>query len=133
MFDAVFCTAIWTAMTMLIPSMLADLCDDDELNQNKRREGLFVSVHNWVVNLSLAAALLISGLLLNIIGFDANNQSAQTVDSINAMRIILSLGTVVFSLLPLWVLRAYDIDEPHILKTQQQLAERHKLIQLKEQ
>lgn len=123
-FDAVFCTAIWTAMTMLIPSMLADLCDEDELIHQKRREGLFVSVHTWVVNFSMAAALLISGYILNLIGFDANNQAVQSEESINAMRFILSLGTVIFSLIPLWFIRFYNIDEKHSLNTRKLLDKR---------
>lgn len=124
-FDAVFCTAIWTAMTMLIPSMLADLCDEDELIHHQRREGLFVSVHIWVINFSMAAALLISGSILNLIGFDANNQTSQSEESINAMRFILSLGTVIFSLIPLWFIRFYNIDEKHSLNTRKQLDKRN--------
>jgi len=123
-FDAVFCTAIWTAMTMLIPSMLADLCDEDELVHYQRREGLFVSVHTWVVNFSMAAAFLISGIILNLIGFDANNQDSQSEESINAMRFILSLGTIIFSLIPLWFIRFYNIDEKHSLNTRKQLDKR---------
>lgn len=124
-FDAVFCTAIWTTMTMLIPSMLADLCDEDELIHHQRREGLFVSVHTWVVNFSMAAAFLISGLILNLIGFDANQQLAQSEESINAMRIILSLGTVIFSLIPIWFISFYNIDEKHCVKTRKKLDQRH--------
>ena len=122
--DAVFCAAIWTSMTMLIPSMLADLCDEDELIHHQRREGLFVSLHTWVTNFSMAAALLISGLSLNILGFDANNGGAQTTESINTMRIILSLGTIVFSLLPLWFIRFYNLDERRCLETRKILNKR---------
>jgi len=122
MLDAVFCTAIWTAMTMLIPSMLADLCDEDEVLHQQRREGLFVSLHTWVVNFSMAAALLLSGLTLNIIGFDADNQVNQAPDSLLLMRLILSLGTVLFSLLPLYFIRFYHIDAKHCLATKNKLA-----------
>lgn len=123
--DAVFCTAIWTAMTMLIPSMLADLCDEDEVLHQQRREGLFVSIHTWVVNFSMAAALLLSGLLLNVIGFNASEHANQTDDSILLMRLILSLGTVFFSLLPLHFIRFYHIDAKHCLQTQKILAAKH--------
>lgn len=131
-FDAMFCTAVWTTMTMLIPSMLADLCDEDELEHDKRREGLFVSVHTWVVNISMALAVLIAGLCLNIIGFDATKQSAQTAGSIHSMRLILSLGTVFFSLLPLLFLQYYRIDETKSRETRQKLQDRFNQNQLKE-
>jgi Na+/melibiose symporter-like transporter len=120
-FDALLCAAIWSAMTMLIPSMLADLCDEDELLHQQRREGLFVSIHTWVVNISLALSLLISGLLLNSIGFNANNQAFQTDDSIFLMRIILSFGTVIFSLIPLLLLRHYTVDAKKCLETRKLL------------
>ncbi|MGL1956310.1 MAG: MFS transporter [Colwellia sp.] len=120
--DAAFCTAIWTAMTMLIPSMLADLCDEDEVLHQQRREGLFVSLHTWVVNFSMAAALLFSGLTLNIIGFNAANHMDQTNESLLSMRLILSVGTVLFSLLPLYFIRFYHIDAKKCLETKHKLA-----------
>lgn len=129
--DAMFCTAVWTTMTMLIPSMLADLCDEDELEHNKRREGLFVSVHTWVVNISMALAVLIAGLCLNIIGFDAMKQSGQTSESIMSMRLILSVGTVLFGLLPLLFLRYYRVDADKSRVTRQKLDERFEQNQLK--
>lgn len=120
-FDALLCASIWSAMSMLIPSMLADLCDEDELHHQQRREGLFVSIHTWVVNISMALSLLISGLLLNLIGFNANNQIFQKDDSIFLMRIILSIGTVLFSLIPLLFLRHYTIDAKKCLDTRKRL------------
>ena len=122
--DAVFCTVIWTAMTMLIPSMLADLCDEDELQNGHRREGLFVSLHAWVINFSLAAAVLISGFCLNAIGFDASKQAEQASDSILSMRIILSAGTVIFSIIPLWFIQHYKIDAQRSQQTQQKLQQK---------
>lgn len=131
MIDAMFCTAVWTTMTMLIPSMLADLCDEDELEHNKRREGLFVSVHTWVVNISMAFAVLIAGLFLNLIGFDAMKQGDQTSESITSLRIILSMGTVLFSLLPLLFLRYYRVDAKRSIATRQKLHDRSVQNQLK--
>ena len=108
--DALFCTAAWTAMTMLIPSMMADLCDEDELKHGQRREGVFVAIHSWFTSLSAALALLLAGLSLNLIGFDAQLSAAQNPDSILAMRVILALGTMVFALCSLLVVRGYHLD-----------------------
>jgi Na+/melibiose symporter-like transporter len=108
--DALFCTAVWTAMTMLIPSMMVDLCDEDELKHGQRREGVFAAIHGWVTSLSAALALLTAGLALNLIGFDAQLGAAQNPDSILAMRLILAVGTVFFALLSLLVLRYYPLD-----------------------
>lgn len=108
--DALLCTAAWTAMTMLIPSMMADLCDEDELKHGQRREGVFVAIHSWVTSLSAALALLLAGLSLNLIGFDAELAVAQNPDSILAMRVILALGTMLFALCSLLIVRGYHLD-----------------------
>lgn len=108
--DALLCTAAWTAMTMLIPSMMADLCDEDELKHGQRREGVFVAIHSWVTSLSAALALLVAGLSLNLIGFDAQQAAAQNPDSIFAMRVILALGTMLFALCSLLIVRGYHLD-----------------------
>ncbi|WP_416308180.1 MFS transporter [Neptunicella sp. SCSIO 80796] len=123
-FDAFFCTAIWTSMTVIIPSMLADLCDEDERHNGVRREGMFAAIHSWIIHLSVAGALLLSGLSLNVIDFNANLQNQQSAESILSMRIILSVGTVIFSLLPLIFLRYYKIDEQRSNQTHRLLMKR---------
>ncbi|MDN4504328.1 MFS transporter [Alteromonadaceae bacterium BrNp21-10] len=124
-FDALSCTAVWTAMTMLIPSMIADVCDEDELHHHQRREGLFVGSHNWVVNISMAFALLASGLSLNLIGFDAELGALQSGTSLLNMRLILSLGTVIFALLSVYCLRFYGLDSKQSRRIRQQLDNRY--------
>jgi GPH family glycoside/pentoside/hexuronide:cation symporter len=122
--DAVFCTGVWTTMTMLIPSMMADVCDEDELLHGQRREGLFVALHNWITSLSAALALLLAGLSLNLIGFDAQLQGNQSDTSMLSMRIILSFGTVLFALLSLWCLHYYRLTASRSQHISQQLLQR---------
>lgn len=124
--DALLCTSAWTAMTMLIPSMMADLCDEDEFKHGQRREGVFVAIHSWVTSLSAALALLLAGLSLNLIGFDAELSAAQNPDSILAMRVILALGTVLFALCSLLLLRGYHLDAQSSQQISLALAERKK-------
>jgi glycoside/pentoside/hexuronide:cation symporter, GPH family len=120
--DALLCTWAWTAMTMLIPSMMADLCDEDELKHGQRREGIFVAIHSWVTSLSAALALLLAGLSLNLIGFDAELSAAQHPDSIFRMRVILALGTMIFALCSLLMLRRYHLDARGCLQISTALA-----------
>ena len=49
----------------IISSMLADVCDLDELQTGTRREGTFGAIYWWMIKLGQAAASLISGILLN--------------------------------------------------------------------
>ena len=54
----------------LMPSMIADVVDTDELKTHQRREGMFGSIFWWMVKLGLSAALAGGGYLLNATGFD---------------------------------------------------------------
>ena len=62
----------------LVPSMVADVVDADELETNERREGMYGSIFWWTVKLGLSAALAGSGYLLNATGFDVDFGGDQT-------------------------------------------------------
>ncbi|MGD9388460.1 MAG: MFS transporter, partial [Gammaproteobacteria bacterium] len=70
------------ALFTLMPSMIADVVDADELETYERREGMYGSIFWWMVKLGMAAALAGGGFLLNATGFDVDlggNQSARTI------------------------------------------------------
>ncbi len=70
------------ALFTLMGSMVADVCDLDELETGQRREGMFGAVFWWVVKLGMALALALSGYALNFTGFDValgGNQSEHTL------------------------------------------------------
>ncbi|GGY88666.1 MFS transporter [Shewanella fodinae] len=107
--DAVLCTSIWTAMTIIIPLLNAGLSDAESQRQRHPTAGIFASIHNAATSLASILALLASGLALNFIGFDATAGGAQSNSSITAMRLILAGGTVLFGFLSLWCLHKYHI------------------------
>jgi len=95
----------------LIPSMIADVVDLDELQTRERREGMYGAVFWWVVKLGMAAALAGGGFLLNATGFDvalAGNQSAQ---AIFLMRLFDSAVPFVASGLAIWAIAKFPITE----------------------
>ncbi|MGE4490613.1 MAG: MFS transporter [Kiritimatiellales bacterium] len=53
---------------MLIPSMIADVCDLDELQTGHRREAIFSAVYQWVWKLGSSLAIVVGGCLLSLIG-----------------------------------------------------------------
>jgi len=71
----------------LMSSMMADVCDEDELQTGERREGMFGSIFWWVVKLGMAAAFAGSGFLLNATGFDIALAGNQTEDTFLYMRL----------------------------------------------
>src|SRR6185436_6153042 len=48
LFDCFLCGPVWVAISTLTPSMLADICDEDELKHGFRREGLFGAFYSRV-------------------------------------------------------------------------------------
>ena len=95
----------------LMGSMIADVCDQDELKTGERREGMYGSIFWWVVKLGMAAALAASGYLLNATGFDVNLSGAQSEQTLFLMRVFdvaVPFGT---SILAMLLIASYGITE----------------------
>jgi GPH family glycoside/pentoside/hexuronide:cation symporter len=95
----------------LMPSMVADVVDADELNTHERREGMYGSIFWWVVKLGQSAAILGGGLLLNATGFDIALGSEQTEEAIRLMRLSDAIIPCVASGIAIWAIASYSITE----------------------
>lgn len=70
-------------------SMVADVCDEEELNSGKRREGSYYAVFWWFLKMGMALASLVTGLLIVFTQFD-ETQSATLNDIAGPLRVISS-------------------------------------------
>ncbi|MCP4274399.1 MAG: MFS transporter [Gammaproteobacteria bacterium] len=107
----------------LMMSMTADVCDLDELNNGTRREGIFGAVYWWMVKLGTAFALLTSGAILNLVGFD-KNATIQTIETLNNLRIadiVIPILTALMAIILMW---KYDITEEKAHDIREQLITR---------
>jgi GPH family glycoside/pentoside/hexuronide:cation symporter len=95
----------------LIPSMIADVVDLDELQTQERREGMYGAVFWWVVKLGMAAALAGGGFLLNATGFDVALAGNQSDQAIFLMRLFDSAVPFVASGLAIWAIAKFPITE----------------------
>lgn len=111
---------LWT----LMPAMVADVVDADELATHERREGMFGSIFWWVVKLGMAAALAAGGFLLNATGFDVDLGSNQTTDTLNLMRLFDIIVPVATSAIAIWAVATYSITEEKAHDIRQQLEAR---------
>lgn len=111
--DAMLGAASWVAISAIIPAMLADLADKNKQITGNNQEGYFVSAHNKIVNLSIVTAIIGTGVLLNLIGFDANLKQPQNEQTILSMRLILSVGTCIFSLIPILIIKKYPFSDAY--------------------
>ncbi|MEN6384506.1 MAG: MFS transporter [Phycisphaerales bacterium] len=100
----------------LIYSMIADICDEDELMTGKRREGSYQAVYNWWWKIGMSGAFFVSGFLLKSTGFN-EKLAVQSDSTLLWLRIweigLPSIMCIVSVLLlvkyPLTEQRAYEI------------------------
>ena len=100
---------------LLIPSMVADVCDEDELKSGMRREGLYSAVSAFSQKAAIGFATLLSGYLLNATGYVPG--PTQTPETVWLMRILyvgvqsggLLLGALAFFYYPLTHERAAEV------------------------
>ena len=86
----------------LMPSMVADVVDTDELKTHQRREGMFGSIFWWMVKLGMAAALAGGGYLLNATGFDVALGGEQPARTIILMRLCDAGIPILASAIAIW-------------------------------
>ena len=95
----------------LMPSMIADVVDVDELETQQRREGMYGSIFWWVVKLGMAAAIAGGGFLLNATGFDVALGGNQSEHAITMMRLFDAFIPCAASGLAIWAIAAFSITE----------------------
>ena len=98
----------WIGVGVLMQSMIADVCDDDELKNGHRREGMFGAVFGWATKASFAVSFVLVGFFLSMIGFDPG-LSAQTPDTYLNMRIAMCLGAAAPAILCFVLLGLYPL------------------------
>lgn len=102
--DAVFGAWVWTAMGVLIPGLLMDICVQNKAKTGDAAEAYVISRHTQGLNLGLVVAFLASGLLLKTTGFDANLGAGQLQASLDWMAVILAGGSASMSIVILFLL-----------------------------
>jgi GPH family glycoside/pentoside/hexuronide:cation symporter len=88
-----------------------------------RKEGTFGAVYWWMVKLGTALALLTSGVVLNMVGFD-QNITVQAADTLTRLRIADILIPSMAGLLAILVMWKYDITEKRAHEIRRLLVER---------
>ena len=95
----------------LMPSMICDVVDMDELNTNERREGMYGSIYWWVVKLGQSVAIFGGGLLLVATGFDVELGGKQSAETITLMRMCDAFIPALSSAIAIWAVATYEITE----------------------
>jgi GPH family glycoside/pentoside/hexuronide:cation symporter len=107
----------------IMPSMICEVVDADELETRKRREGMYGSIYWWVVKVGMAAALAAGGFLLNWTGFDVDLE-AQTSQTIVLMRACDAFIPFAASAIAIWSIATYSLTEQRAHEIREELEAR---------
>jgi GPH family glycoside/pentoside/hexuronide:cation symporter len=108
----------------IILSMIADVCDVDELRTGTRREGMFSAVYWWMVKLGLAISGLLGGAMLAWTGFHQEVNLAQPAETLLWMR-RLDVGIpIVTSFIAIFVIRTFSSTEAKAYEIRSQVERR---------
>ena len=108
----------------LIPSMIADVVDADELETGERREGMYGSIFWWVVKLGMAAAIAVGGFLLQATGFDVALGAEQSERAITMMRAFDAFLPAAASLFAIWAIASFPLSEDAAYEVRHKLEQR---------
>jgi len=108
----------------LMGSMIADVCDMDELKTGNRREATYGAIYWWMVKLGMALAFAISGHLLNYTGFKVELGSLQSTQTLFLMRVFDIGVPIIASFIAIFTMRGYQITEEKAHKIRYQLEKR---------
>jgi GPH family glycoside/pentoside/hexuronide:cation symporter len=108
----------------LMGSMIADVCDYDELTTHKRREGVFGAIYWWMVKIGMALAGLLTGVMLNVSGFDVALEGAQPERTLFLLRVFDVGVPLVTSAVAILIMATYKITEQKAYEIRAELERR---------
>jgi GPH family glycoside/pentoside/hexuronide:cation symporter len=122
--DPVLSGPILVAITMVMPSMMADACDDDELKHGQRREGVFGAVFMWIQKVGVAVGYFVSLAALDWVHFDVKIGGKQSPETFFWMRALLAGATSLTAAVAIVVALFYPITRERAEETRRQLEAR---------
>lgn len=105
---------------LILPSMVADICDVDELDTGLRREGMYGAVYGWVLKIGVSLGLLLSGFVLTMAGIKTDGQ-VQSPEAIQNLRILFSMVPFVFTLIGAYLIVRYPLTESQMEELKAQI------------
>ena len=112
------------ALFTMVPSMVADVCDLDELQTGTRREGMFSGIYWWIQKLGMAGASVLSGVLLVKTGFNVAFGAHQSAQALLCMRLFDIGIPIVTSIVAIFIIMTFDISEDKAYDVRRQLEAR---------
>jgi GPH family glycoside/pentoside/hexuronide:cation symporter len=118
-----------TGCWLMMGSMIADICDEDEMKTGLRREGIYSAGSAFIDKMSFTVATAIAGVLLALSGYNSQTAESQGVsyDTIMMMKGLLVGSQCAGILIGILGCFLYPITRAHAEQTRQILDERRKV------
>jgi GPH family glycoside/pentoside/hexuronide:cation symporter len=120
---AVFYASVTASIWLILPSMLADIVDLDELKTNRRREGNINAVFSWFFKLGGTVAMGLSGFILEWTGFDAK-LGAQPEAVLHRMLLLYILLPTIFWIVAVILIGIYPLNRKKMSEIRAELESR---------
>jgi GPH family glycoside/pentoside/hexuronide:cation symporter len=114
----------YTGMWMVIPSMIADVVDSEELRMGDRREGGFNSIFSWLNKASTSLAYGLAGVFVVWCGFEISQKANQTPQAFLNLRLSFAVLPTVFLAPALFLLWKYPLSHQRMAEIRSELESR---------
>ncbi len=122
--SALFLSPALTCFWLLVNPMKADCADYDEWHTGQRRSGTYAAVANWIEKATTTIFLLLSGLMLDLSGFDPDLGGNQPEHTILVWRIAFAAVPAAGYLIALACLHFYPLTDEKMAEIRHALAAR---------
>lgn len=113
-----------TATSLMVASMTADVCDEDELRTGMRREGAFASAMGATLKATLAVMLIVGGYLPSIAGY-TDVSHPPTMNQLFNMRLLFAGIQGLLPLIGVALVWFYPITKTRAREIRRTLDDRH--------
>jgi len=106
----------WNICMVIMPSMVADVCDLDELKTGLRREGMYGAIGGLIMKMGVGLVTCVTGVVVSVAGVnpDATHQTTETIMRMRAMFVgipcaLLAVSTFIAYHYPITEARAREV------------------------
>ena len=101
----------YVGIYLVIPSMIGDVVDSEELRSGGRREGGFNAIFAWLSKASMSLAYGLAGVIVVWCGFEIARRANQTPEAFHHMRLTFALLPTLFLVPAMLLLRRYPLTQ----------------------
>jgi len=114
----------YVGIYLVIPSMIGDVVDSEELRCGDRREGGFNSIFAWMNKASMSLAYGLAGMIVVWCGFEIAKKAAQSPEAFQNMRLCFALLPTLFMVPAMFLLARYPLSHSRMEEIRNELEAR---------